>query len=258
MKLITLNIWGGKQGEKVLDFVKKHKNEIDIFCFQEVFISKNSTLTPDGSRTNILGEISEILNEYKFYFSPTFHNRDYEHVVAYPLAHGQATFWKKDLNVIKKGEVFVHRELDNIGMFEREKRPDPPRLFQFVQFEEFLTINIHGYWEPAPKYDTPQRFIQSQKILEKVNELNIPTVLAGDFNLGIYTRSIQMLEEKMRNLVRESKAPTTRTILYDKFFREYDKYADYIFTTRDIDVLDFKVLKDVVSDHSPLYVKFSV
>lgn len=67
-----------------------------------------------------------------------------------------------------------------------------------------------------------------------------------------------MLEEKMRNLVRESKAPTTRTILYDKFFREYDKYADYIFTTRDIDVLDFKVLKDVVSDHSPLYVKFSV
>lgn len=37
MKIINLNIWGGRAGrEKVLEFFDTHKN-IDVFCLQEVW-----------------------------------------------------------------------------------------------------------------------------------------------------------------------------------------------------------------------------
>lgn len=37
MKLITLNTWGGKQYEPLLEFLLKYSTDIDLFCFQEVF-----------------------------------------------------------------------------------------------------------------------------------------------------------------------------------------------------------------------------
>ena len=37
MKLITLNVWGGKVFEPLMDFFKKRAGDTDIFCLQEVF-----------------------------------------------------------------------------------------------------------------------------------------------------------------------------------------------------------------------------
>ena len=37
MKLITLNIWGGKVFEPLMEFFRKHAEDTDIFCLQEVF-----------------------------------------------------------------------------------------------------------------------------------------------------------------------------------------------------------------------------
>ncbi len=37
MKIITLNIWGGKVFEPLMNFFKEHAEDTDIFCLQEVF-----------------------------------------------------------------------------------------------------------------------------------------------------------------------------------------------------------------------------
>ena len=72
----------------------------------------------------------------------------------------------------------------------------------------------------------------------------------GDFNLLPETQSIKKLESiGLRNLIKEYGVTSTRTAHYTKL----EKYADYMFVSRDIEVADFKVLPDAVSDHSPLY-----
>jgi hypothetical protein len=46
MKIITLNTWGGRAGsDKIINFFKKHKNKIDVFCFRSLIFAYNSIFT---------------------------------------------------------------------------------------------------------------------------------------------------------------------------------------------------------------------
>ncbi len=103
--------------------------------------------------------------------------------------------------------------------------------------------------------DSDKRINQSKVILDFMSMFDCPKILAGDFNLLLDTESIRMLEAGgMRNLIKEYDIKSTRTELYKKDI----KFADYIFISPEIKVKDFKVLQDVVSDHSPLYLEFDV
>ena len=57
----------------------------------------------------------------------------------------------------------------------------------------------------------------------------------------------------MRNLIAEFGITSTRSSLYTKPLR----FADYMFVSNGIEVKDFKVLPDEVSDHLALYLEFS-
>jgi endonuclease/exonuclease/phosphatase family metal-dependent hydrolase len=63
-----------------------------------------------------------------------------------------------------------------------------------------------------------------------------------------------MIEEKLGciDLIKKYGITSTRTSLYLKPI----KFADYVFVSKGIDVIDFKVLPDEVSDHAPLLLDF--
>lgn len=114
-------------------------------------------------------------------------------------------------------------------------------------------VNVHGLWNGNGKTDTPDRLVQSDNIIKFIKNLDNPFVLCGDFNLLPDTESLKKFEEfGLRNLVREYNIRSTRTKFYDK----EHKFADYIFVSKDIKVVDFKVMSDEVSDHSPLILDF--
>jgi endonuclease/exonuclease/phosphatase family metal-dependent hydrolase len=262
MQLITVNIWGGKVHDPLFDFIKKHKENTDIFFFQEVFRSDCEVIT-HGSHSNIIKELINALPDFNYYYSPTATNHDTKGKVDFPLEFGQCTFTKKGVNVINEGEVFVHKKFNEIGDYYPDGRVNFPRNFIYSEIEDqgkkFLAINIHGYWEPKPKYDTPERKIQSQKIIDFVKEKNLPAIVGGDFNLRIDTNALKMFEDNgFRNLVKESKALTTRSRYYEIEWRKKDKFADYILVNKGIYVTDFKVMKDEISDHLPLFLKFEI
>jgi endonuclease/exonuclease/phosphatase family metal-dependent hydrolase len=262
MRLITLNIWGGRIHSPLFKFLERNKDKTDIFTFQEVFKSHKNLLT-HGSYSNILSELIKALPEFNFYFASTAKNHDTRGKVNIPLEFGQATFVKKDLKVSGQGSIFVYKKYNQIDKYHKDGRLDFPRLLIYTEIEsqnnKFMILNIHGYWEPAPKYDTQERFEQSQKIIDFVNEKRLPSIIAGDFNLRIETKALKMFEESgFRNLIKESKALTTRSTLYKTKWRSFDKYADYILTSKGIWVTDFKVLRAKVSDHLPLFLKFEV
>ena len=258
MRLITLNIWGGKVYDPLLKFVDSNKDSVDFFCFQEVYKSDRSVITPGKFRSNILGELGKILVDFDSFFSPLYHGRDFFAPVDYPLSHGSAIFWKKNFKPIDKGAIFVYRKENDVGYFEEKQKADPPKHFQYLVFDNFLIINFHGFWEPAPKYDTPQRFRQTEIFLGFIAKYKKPKIAAGDFNLSMDTQSITLIEKKLINLVREFRILTTRSLLYDEKYRLYDKFADYIFVSKDVKVKHFEVMKDEVSDHLPLSLEFEI
>ncbi len=262
MQLITLNLWGGKIHTPLFKFINKNKNKTDIFTFQEVFKSDRNVLS-HGSYSNLIEELIKALPEFNYYFASTASGHDTRGKVDFPIEFGQATFVKKNINVIRNGKVFTHKKYNDVKKYYEDGRVDFPRLFVYSEIENegkhFMVLNVHGFWEPAPKYDTDERYKQSQMIIDFVKREKIPAIVAGDFNLRIDTKALKMFEEnKFRNLVKESGALTTRSILYDIKWRSFDKYADYILTSKGIWVTNFKVMRAKVSDHLPLFMKFEI
>ena len=58
--------------------------------------------------------------------------------------------------------------------------------------------------------------------------------------------------EGMHNLIDQHNIISTRTSYYPK----EEKFADYVFTSHEIKVNHFSVLKEEVSDHAPLLIDF--
>jgi endonuclease/exonuclease/phosphatase family metal-dependent hydrolase len=244
MKLITLNTWGGRTGEPILEFFKQHA-DTDIFLLQEVFYG-DAGLTPPGVKENkrLFNDIEEILVTHAGYFAPAQNGR-----------WGLAIFIKKSIPVVNHGDIFVYRHMDAmIGQDKTTIGKNLQYLEIFLTDKKVTILNLHGLWNGQGKTDTDARLDQSQKIIEFVKSLAGDFILAGDFNLRPDTQSLKMLEKElgMKNLIEEHRISSTRTSLYPKA----EKFADYILLTPGLEVKNFQVLPEEVSDHAALFLEF--
>ena len=84
LKLETLNIWGGRVYQSLMEHLLKQAQAVDVFCFQEVYstqsgrISTREIAEPDGShrptndspaRANVYEELRQALPEFHGYYS---------------------------------------------------------------------------------------------------------------------------------------------------------------------------------------------
>ncbi len=257
MKIITLNTWGGRAGkENLLAFLKSHAGTTDVFCLQEIWMYPHGKLGGrlaggvmlDYSRIMINGvkEIAEQLPYFNTFFRPSIDDN-----------YGLLALVRKNINVVHEGDVFVYKEK---GYVSDKDVGNHARNLQHITLKTerglITVINFHGLWTDKPegkgKQDIPERIEQSEKIVQYTQTLGNPFVLCGDFNLLPTTESVKILERGgMRNLVVENSIASTRTSHYLK----PEKFADYIFVSKDLVVKDFKVLSDEVSDHAPLVVE---
>lgn len=238
--------------EKILDFLDRYQ-DVDIFCFQEVFNGGGSVKAeveekiPDKDY-KLFSHIESHLPQHVGYFRPALG----EH-------YGLATFVKKDIELIKEEDYFVHKYK---GFF-----PDGPlglhaRNMQILEVRvdngTVAIINFHGLWTGKGKMDNEDRITQSNKVVEYIkNHISSEIVLVGDFNLVINGKSLDIVENAgLDNLIKKYNIPTTRTSLYEH--RAIEPYADYVFVSPGIQVEDFRVLPDVVSDHVPLFISFDL
>lgn len=254
MKLICLNIWGGKVYEPLKEFMIKHSKDVDIFCLQEVFDNKPGikSVLHDGAHAkvkyDIFSDIKSWLEDHRGYIHPRQDNEE-----------SNAFFIRKNINLEKIDEVYLHGSRNSMGYTNREEFPVIfPVNMEYLTFvkneKKYLTCNLHGHWTHDGKKDNPVRLEQSRKILDFLKNVNGAKIICGDFNLLPDTQSIKMLENSgLRNLVKEFNITSTRSPLY----KGSTPFADYCFVSPDVKVKDFQVLQDVVSDHSPLYLKFN-
>lgn len=252
MKILTLNIWGGRAGKAgLLDFFSRHKN-VDIFCLQEVWSAPYEHLEGhpaggvqiDNSKIMVYGlqEISEVLKDHRPYFRP--HHGDH---------YGLLMLVSNRLRVQEEGEVFVFKDKGHVPEGDVGNHARNLQFVKILDGEKELTVmNIHGLWNGKGKTDSNDRIEQSKKIINFTAKIAGEYVLCGDFNLLPDTQSARLLEDSgMKNLIKEYNVTSTRTSLYSK----PEKYADYIFVSPGVEIKNFSVMPDVVSDHAPLFLE---
>lgn len=242
MKLITFNIWGGRVREPLFDFIKNHQ-EIDIFCFQELYNQAKDKMSDDkkfDASLNIYPELRELLPDHQSFFRP--------HI---GTVYGIGIFVKKNIDVLEEGDISIYHVENYPGSGGNHSRN-----MQWVKIKIggkiYAILNVHGLWNGKGKTDSPERIAQSETIRKFMDTLDTPKILCGDFNLKPDTKSIEILEKGMNNLVKIYGVKSTRTSYYEKA----EKFADYIFVSPDVTVKDFQVLPDEASDHSPLLLEF--
>ena len=256
MRIITLNTWGGRAGkEKLLSFFQTYREETDIFCLQEIWaapyehlegsMAGGSVLKHEDIMVHSRWSISELLSDYSAFFHPHLLN-----------TYGLMTLVKKNLSIKEQGDIFVHRER---GYLPQGNVGEHARNIQYVTMEVdgklFTVINFHGLWNGQGKTDTEDRLNQSRNIVSFLERLDHPFVLCGNFNLLPDTESVHLLEQAgLRNLIKEYGIISTRTSYYQK----PGKYADYVFPSQGIQVKDFKVLPEEVSDHAALQLEIQL
>ncbi len=240
--------------EPLMAFLKEYSEEVDIFCFQEVFHTPVDKDISSNARIKIFSEVDNALSEFTGYHAPSSTGWDsLDRRRDQSIQWGLATFIRKSVQIDSLGEFFVYNKL---GDFNGEPTSHP-RNVQYIKFKfgssSFTVCNFHGYWEPSmDKRDTKERVEQSRKIRRFLDQEKSKKILCGDFNLRPDTQSLEILERDMRNLIKEFGVTSTRSSYYSKEM----KFADYILVSQDIEVKDFKVLQDEVSDHLPLYLEF--
>jgi hypothetical protein len=148
MKVVILNTWGGRAGkESLLSFFKKYKNNVDVFCLQEMWSGTNSV--HDGSiasgrkicdgkiMTHGVQDISKVLNEHVGYFRPHFLNN-----------YGLMIFVKKDIEVLEEGDIFVHKDRADVLKIPEGDVGHHARNLQYIKINfkglPLVITNFHG------------------------------------------------------------------------------------------------------------------
>lgn len=256
MKIITLNIWGGRVLEPLLELFRTKVQEADIICLQEVFASSEQQDGVDVC-TNVLEQILPLMEDYRFVYNSNVVEHLTSAISLEGLRYGNAIFVRKDIRFRSSQNHFIVKYPGD--EFDLEAGEDHPRALQLVQLadeagRELSVANYHGYWSNGPKTDDATRLEQSRKIRSVLDGLGEPYVLCGDFNLLPDTGSMQILTDGLTDMVAKYGIKATRSSLYKRL--EYAPFADYILASSGIVDAGFAALPDVVSDHLALELDF--
>lgn len=258
MKLISLNIWGGKKFKSLINFIKNHSKDTDIFCFQEVFDTNSNIKESAGFRLNIYNEISKILPNHHRYFASCIENyitgSFQPNFIDFNLSSGLAIFINKGLKVTSNGDFFIFKERGTFNPKDLNSLPKNAQYLSFTKGSRIFTIcNLHGIWQSNGKKDSPSRILQSNKVKKFLDKQKGEKILCGDLNLDINTQSIKILETNMSNLIKDYDISTTRSSL----FPGSNQFTDYTFVSSDVNVINFQVPNIDISDHLPMILEFS-
>lgn len=261
MKLISLNTWGGKIYQPLIVFIKKHSADTDIFCFQEIYNTISDVKQYGDIRPNLLDELIKILPDFRFFYSAEIKGFDSDpNPVDFDLTVGKTIFIRKRFQVDSGDDLLLYG--DRSEKFLKKDFSNLPITLQSIDFtinkKQFVVLNIHGTSFPGTKLDTKLRLEHAAKIKDFLKSKKGEKIVVGDFNLLPGTRSIKIMEDRMRNLIKEFNIQRTRSKLSLFFGREdFQKFADYTFVSKGVEVKSFEVPKVEISDHLPMVLEFS-
>ncbi len=269
MRLISINTWGGRLVDPLLQYVRSC--DADILCLQEV----THAIGPSPDRLIYRGDggelsqeadlhaaIGRVLPTHRGQFCPAMQGDLFDTAGrTYPALFGLSTFVRDGLQTVAQVLRFVHGEF-RIGGWGTPPVPRNMHCLRLYlpQAGRTLTVaHLHGVRLPQGKQDTPERKQQAARIIETIAQVRAdeePAILCGDLNLIPQSATFGLLEKiGLSDLVTTHGYSGTRTSHYAK----EPRFADYLLTSPGIDITRFEVVADPeVSDHCPLLLDFEL
>lgn len=266
MRILSLNVWGGKLYEPLIQYLKEVN--ADVYCLQEVVRTPgfpgSELIYRDGDlklpqRTNLFDDVCAALPEHDGRFYPASRGPLFdESGREFKSEFGLATFVRRSLPVIAEAMDFVHGKFSGNGWGEhpRSRNAHCIRVFDAGQGAAITLAHMHGMREPSGKHDTPVRARQAERLVELIGRIwpgNEQLVVCGDFNVLPDSATFQSLAALgLTDLVTDRGHTDTRTSHYKKPGR----FADYMLVNGAVDILSFDVVAEPeVSDHRALFLE---
>jgi len=251
IKFLNLNIWlGGKLFDNTLEFIKKE--DPNILILQEVYDSKDQELERRFRTMEILRK--ELGFPHNFFSSACYKIMD-----GAKLESGNAIFSK--FPIASKETLFF-----DVSYGEKPTFEDPdgdytytPRNMQHAEIDlgsnKLNVFNLQGIWGFDPE-DNERRLKTSEDIIKAIkNEENV--ILAGDFNVSENSKSIGNIEKYLKNIFKnELKSSFNLKQKTNPIFA--DLVVDFIFTSKNLQIVDHYCPQVDVSDHLPLVCVFEI
>lgn len=261
MKLICLNIWGGRIYEPLMKFIREQAESTDIFCFQEIYRSPRKDIEISGkTRIHILDELVAVLPGFNHVFHPVVAGVDDSGLVDFEIETGQMEFVKKSIPIISSGKVEVYSPKNGAKPDVYEFQPRNFGYFRILFKNDVITvINVHGLtFRGDDKLDRPERLEQSRLIKEFALKENDSVIICGDFNILPQAESISTFSDSFTDLIKKYGISTTRSKISPWYGTPGEmKFSDYAFVSPNIEITSFKVPDVEVSDHLPLIIEFN-
>lgn len=233
MKLIFLNTWHAHLREPLREYIARHRDDTDVFCFMEAYEQDQAT--------------------YADLFAENFTPHSVQrHILETGSWYGNVIYVRNTLTIEDSGSLFMEEaQKMDIGLANY--------VTLSISDARMTVCNMHGVPYPGDKLDSDVRIYQSEKLIETfANHKNV--IIAGDFNLLPETKSIQLFSEYgYQDLIREYAIKTTRNhYTFDRYPDNIQYYADFAFVSPALNVQSFIVPADIVSDHQPLELKIEI
>jgi len=263
MRILSLNVWGGRVHQPLIDYISRV--DADIFCLQEVALTPgwpHGWLTyRDGElrlpqRSNLFGELCAALPGHQARFYPAARGPLHDDAgLAVWSQFGLATFVRHGCPIVAEAMRFVHGAFspDGWGPHPRARNAHCVRVFDGATGSHVTIAQMHGLRDPAGKGDTPERERQADRLVDLISSVwpgDERLVVCGDFNLLPGSATFARLGVLgLVDLVTTRGHADTRTSFYDKAGR----FADYMLVNDRVEVAAFDVVAvPEVSDHRPL------
>ena len=237
MKILQLNVWTGRVNGALINFIKSH--DFDVICMQEaVWGDKREDLE------GLFATVDQIKEASGLSYDSRASNWGMKIFSEDIIMEQGNVILSRDKILEEKNEV-VHGEYSIVegirGLYEHVY------TLQVVKLANgFTIVNHHGYWKPTPMGDDTTVKVM-KKVAGIVRELSGPVVMCGDLNIVHEAPAMRELDF-LRDLTYEYHIDNTLSGL--KF--DGKVACDHILVNDKVEVQNFSVLDDIVSDHKPL------
>jgi len=255
LHIYSQNVWSGRVFGPLCEQLLHVRDQVHLFCFQEVLTSPHGIQPYTLVRTNLLAELQHCLPEHQALFCNIQSGFDPDGPVGYAVDFGQAIFLHRSIGLQQHFTRFIFRTENALtGATSEAVGWGLGRAIQVavIRHEQatYVIGNVHGLWHASGKGDIPERLEQSCNIVAAIAAVPAEKkILVGDFNMVPDTRSVQLIEAAgYRNLITEYAITDTRTV----FYRKVPRLADYAFVSQAVTVEEFHVDQTPVSDHAAL------
>ncbi|ACU02708.1 MULTISPECIES: endonuclease/exonuclease/phosphatase family protein [Pedobacter] len=257
IRMMTYNVHSFKPyGEGNIESVKQQMLDLienenpDIICFQEYFTRKKGPY-------DITDSLKRILNKPYHYFEPISQN-DYE-------ATGLAIFSKypiKNKGTIAFNKVYRGNSSIYVDVTVKNKMF---RIYnvhmQSISFQEqdYMYLDQVKYQMDPKLYASKRILVMLRNAFLKRSEqvdimkahiktCELPFIIAGDFNDTPASYAVKQMTKSLKNTFKEQGTGFGKT--YNGKFPNFQ--IDYIATTQNFDVMNYRIIEAKLSDHFPV------